>query len=157
MMTPDDSKPVTAATNRKGSKAGRNKATAVVTSVNRSTRDSEDLFIDSNDETDHVSEYSKLNRPPRLSTDAFMDDDDLGFSPRKRALPTQSTKALTRPKGKGKDKLLVSGTPEPDDTEKRPGNLSLEERCYQELLNARREVSPISATLDMLTTILVGR
>ena len=123
-MTPDDSKPVVAAANRKGSKSSRNKPTAVVASVNRSTKGKEDLFLDSDDETGHDIEVTAPRRP----------------------LPNQSTEAPTRSKGKGRHKILVVGTPDPDDTEERSMNLSSEERCYQELLNARHEVRPTSGT-----------
>ena len=142
-MTPDDSKPVAAATNRKGTKANRTKATAVVTSMNRSTTNNEDLFFDPDDETRHNVECLAPSRPSRLLMDASVDGNDPGdaFPPRKRPLPAQ---APTRSKGKGRHKILVPGTPEPDDTEEKPVNLSTEERCYQGLLNARREVSPTS-------------
>ena len=147
-MTPDDSKPVTAAVNRKSSKASRNKATAVVTSMNRSITNNDDLFLDPDDETCYNIEYLPPGRPSRLLTDASTDDNGPGdaFPPRKRPLLARSTQAPTRSKGKGRHRILVPGTPEPDDNETKPANLSTEERCYQELLNARREVSPISGT-----------
>lgn len=147
-MTPDDSKPVAAAANRKGAKSSRSKSMAVVASVNRSTNDKEDPLFDSDDETGRDIEVTAPRRPSRPSTEGFTDDDDGNAFPlHRRPLPNQSTEAPTRSKGKGRHKILVAGTPDPDDTEKRTVNLlSSEERCYQELLNARYEVRPRSGT-----------
>ena len=147
-MTPDDSKPVAAATNRKGAKSSRSKSMAVVASVNRSTNDKEDLLFDSDDETGRDIEVTAPRRPSRPSTEGFTDDDDSGnaFPLHRRPLSDQSTEAPTRSKGKGRHKILVAGTPDPDDTEKMSMLLSSEERCYQELLNARYEVRPTSGT-----------
>jgi len=144
-MTPDDSKPVAAATNRKAAKSCRNKATAVVASVSHSK---EDLYFDSDNETGHDIEYAAPSWPSRLSTKAFTDNDDPenAFPPHGHPLPNRSSEAPTRSKGKGRQSILVSGTPEPDDTQKRPASLSSEEWCYQELLNARYEVSRTSGT-----------
>jgi len=138
-MTPDDSKPVAATANRKGAKTNRNKATAAVTSINRSTTNNENQFFDPDDETCHNTESLASSRPP---TDAFTDGDGPGGRP----LHVRSTEAPARSKGKGRHKILVPGTPEPDDTEKKPANLSTEERCYQALLDARRVVSPTNGT-----------
>ena len=135
MMTPDVSEPVAAAANRKAAKSCRIKATAVMASVNRSTNHKEDPFFDSDNENGRDIEGTALRGPDRPSTEAFTDDDPL---------PNRPTKAPTRSKGKGKHKILVAGTPEPGEAEKRPLLLSSEERCYQELLNARYEVRPTS-------------
>lgn len=137
MMTPDVSEPVAAPANRKGAKSSRIKATAVIASVNRSTNDKEDRFFDSDNETGRDIEGTAPRRPDRPSTEAFTDDDPL---------PNRPTEAPTRSKGKGKHKILVAGTPERGDAEKRSLLLSSEERCYQELLNARHEVRPTSRT-----------
>jgi hypothetical protein len=146
-MTPDESKVVAAAANRKGTKGRRNRPTAVVASVNRSTKD-EDLFFDSDDEAGRDIEVTAPRRISRPSAKGLTDDDDPGnaFPSRRHPLPNQSTEAPTRSKGKGRHKILVEGTPDPDDTEKSPMNLTSEERCYQELLNARYEVRPTNGT-----------
>ncbi len=136
-MIPDVSEPVAAAANRKGAKSSRIKATAVIASVNRSTNDKEDLLFDSDNETGRDIDGTAPKRPDRPSMEAFTDDDPL---------PNRSTEAPTRSKGKGRHKVLVAGTPEPGDTEKKTLLLSTEERCYQELLNARHEVRPTSRT-----------
>jgi hypothetical protein len=143
-MTPDDNKLVATSANRKDAKGSRGrKGTAVVASVNRSTKD-KDLYNDSDGETGHDTEYVAPSRLSPRSADAFTDDGaENAF---RHPLPNRFIEASTRPKGKGRHKILVPGTPEPDDTEKRPADLSLEERCYQELLNIRCEVSPTSET-----------
>jgi len=141
-MTPDDSKPIAMAANRKSAKSNRNKAIPVV-SVNRSTENNEDLFFNPDDETGHDIEYFPPRRPSRLSTGVSTEDDE----PRPGAtLPSRSIELPSRSKGKERHKILVPGTPEPDDIEKRPANLSAEERCYQELLKARSEVRATSGT-----------
>jgi hypothetical protein len=138
MMTPDDSKLVAAAANRKGAKKSRNKAMAVVASVKRSK--DEDLFFDSDNETGHDIEYTDPSRSSLLSADALMGDGESENTPsRRHPLPTRS-------KGKGRHKLLVWGAPEPGDIEKRPANPASEERCYQELLDLRYQVSPTSGS-----------
>ena len=137
MMVPDVSEPVAAVVNRKGAKSSRVKATAVMASVNRSNNDKEDLFFESDNENSCDIEGIAPGRPDRPSTEAFTDDDPL---------PNRPTEAPTRSKGKGKHKILVAGTPEPGDAEKRTLLLSSEERCYQELLNARNEVRSTSRT-----------
>ena len=128
-MTPDDSKPVAAAANRKDAKSSRIRTTTVMASVNRSTKDKEDLFFDSDNEAGHDTEVTAPRGPSRPSTEASTHDDDPG-----------NTFPPNRSKGKGRHKILVAETPEPDDTEKGASLLSSEERCYQELLNARSEV-----------------
>lgn len=134
-MTPDDSKPVVAAANRKDAKSSRIKAPTVTASVNRSTKDKEDLFFDSDNEAGRDIKVTAPRRPSRPSIEALTHDDGPG-----------NTFPPNRSKGKGRQKVLVTGTPEPDDTEKGALLLSSEERCYQELLNARYEVRPTTRT-----------
>ena len=133
-MIPDDSKPVAAAASRKGAKSSRIKASTVMAPVNRSA-DDEDLFFDSDNEAGRDIEVTAPRRPSRPSTEAFTHDDDPG-----------NTFPPNRSKGKGRHKILVAETPEPDDNEKGALLLSSEERCYQELLDARYEVRPTSRT-----------